>query len=630
MDADRDLIFGLLAERNGLIDRDRLVAAIRAFAGDRGRSLADRLVEDGAIDGDDRAVVEAMVGRHLNRHGGDPSRGLDAIPGGRAARRRLAAKARPGDEGGVGLFSGAGRRAMIRLGRRAGEHRVALAAVALLAISTGLLAFERARVGLERRRAEAVHAFLTAELLGRAAPEDNPAGDRVTLLSLVDRAAEAVEAEGSRPRDPGVEGPIRAVIGRAYADLGRADEARPQLERALVCRSRAGVGGDAERLAMMDELAWVIYRQGEVMEARARGSALLKEVQEVLGPDHEVTLDVAGHVAEMNAPAPASLPLFRWTIAGRTRLHGPEDPRTLREVARYAWALTHGMGADKGGLAEGLALYESRREVVRRVLGPDDPEAYWWEVGRGGALGRAGRSAEARALLAPLRDRLAATFGPDHLILAAAAEAQAAAEERLGDLEAAAAGYAEALAIRRRHVGEDSGALLGLHCRLARVCLARGEARAAAEHAAAVIRRHDQFKAMAAAAAPGSPDRLDEAGVAVLARVLDGRADPLSCRSLIGQLRQLLDSYLGEGDWFRRHIGCLEGEAWCQMAWTTEHPADVLAAGREMVEVALEALESDPATPRRILEQDRARLIRSREAAAEYTSATPAGADQPS
>ena len=42
--ADRDLLFGLLALQNGLIDQGQLVAAFQAWTRDKARPLADHLV----------------------------------------------------------------------------------------------------------------------------------------------------------------------------------------------------------------------------------------------------------------------------------------------------------------------------------------------------------------------------------------------------------------------------------------------------------------------------------------------------------------------------------------------------------------------------------------------------------
>ena len=61
--ADRNLLFGLLALQNGLINQGQLVAAFQAWTLDKARALADHLVGRGDLDADDRAAVEALVAR---------------------------------------------------------------------------------------------------------------------------------------------------------------------------------------------------------------------------------------------------------------------------------------------------------------------------------------------------------------------------------------------------------------------------------------------------------------------------------------------------------------------------------------------------------------------------------------
>jgi serine/threonine protein kinase/tetratricopeptide (TPR) repeat protein len=88
--AESNLLFGLLALQNGLIDQDQLVAAFRAWTRDRSRALADYLAARGDLDADQRAGVEAMVGLHIKKHG-DAGRSLAALPAGRSTRESLAA-----------------------------------------------------------------------------------------------------------------------------------------------------------------------------------------------------------------------------------------------------------------------------------------------------------------------------------------------------------------------------------------------------------------------------------------------------------------------------------------------------------------------------------------------------------
>jgi len=86
---ERNLLFGLLALQNGLINQGQLVAAFQAWTLDKARQLADLLVTRCDLDADQRAAVEVLVGLHLRKHGGDAEKSLAAIPAGRATREGL-------------------------------------------------------------------------------------------------------------------------------------------------------------------------------------------------------------------------------------------------------------------------------------------------------------------------------------------------------------------------------------------------------------------------------------------------------------------------------------------------------------------------------------------------------------
>src|SRR5207245_1877651 len=76
VDADRNLLFGILALQMDFITRDDLVAAMNAWVLDKRRSLGQVLQERGAIDGQTLDVLEALVRRHLELHGDDAGRSL--------------------------------------------------------------------------------------------------------------------------------------------------------------------------------------------------------------------------------------------------------------------------------------------------------------------------------------------------------------------------------------------------------------------------------------------------------------------------------------------------------------------------------------------------------------------------
>src|SRR5262245_58292625 len=98
MTADGHLLFGLLALQNGLIDQNQPFAALHAWTRDKSRPLAQHLIARGDLDAEQRAGVEAMVGLHLRKHGGDVEKSLAAVPADRAARASLARLGEPESE----------------------------------------------------------------------------------------------------------------------------------------------------------------------------------------------------------------------------------------------------------------------------------------------------------------------------------------------------------------------------------------------------------------------------------------------------------------------------------------------------------------------------------------------------
>jgi eukaryotic-like serine/threonine-protein kinase len=79
MSAASELLFGLLALQNGLIDQVQLVTAFQAWALDKTRCLADHLCAAGSLDAADRAGIEVMRALHLKRHQGDTEESLASL-----------------------------------------------------------------------------------------------------------------------------------------------------------------------------------------------------------------------------------------------------------------------------------------------------------------------------------------------------------------------------------------------------------------------------------------------------------------------------------------------------------------------------------------------------------------------
>src|SRR5262249_14985718 len=78
-DAPRDLLLGLLASQNGMVSKAQLVTAFAAWTVTPGRSMADLLVEQNALDPDGRDLLLGLTQRHLRAHGDDPEKSLAAL-----------------------------------------------------------------------------------------------------------------------------------------------------------------------------------------------------------------------------------------------------------------------------------------------------------------------------------------------------------------------------------------------------------------------------------------------------------------------------------------------------------------------------------------------------------------------
>ena len=71
-DPARDMLFGLLALQNGLVEQDELILAFRAWTRDKSRPIAEILAAKGVIDIDDRALLERPARRWQAHHGPRP------------------------------------------------------------------------------------------------------------------------------------------------------------------------------------------------------------------------------------------------------------------------------------------------------------------------------------------------------------------------------------------------------------------------------------------------------------------------------------------------------------------------------------------------------------------------------
>jgi serine/threonine-protein kinase len=89
-DTDHNLLFGVLALQADFIDNETFVRACALWAADKGRPLAQVLVDQGWLSSEDRADVERLLARKLSKHCGDVQASLAEAVGGSPATTSLA------------------------------------------------------------------------------------------------------------------------------------------------------------------------------------------------------------------------------------------------------------------------------------------------------------------------------------------------------------------------------------------------------------------------------------------------------------------------------------------------------------------------------------------------------------
>jgi serine/threonine-protein kinase len=87
--SDINLLFGILALQMDFITRDDLIAAMHSWVLDKKRGLGEILVEQHALEEDERSLLEPLVRKHLENHGDDPEQSLIAVSGARPVRQDL-------------------------------------------------------------------------------------------------------------------------------------------------------------------------------------------------------------------------------------------------------------------------------------------------------------------------------------------------------------------------------------------------------------------------------------------------------------------------------------------------------------------------------------------------------------
>jgi tetratricopeptide (TPR) repeat protein len=291
-----------------------------------------------------------------------------------------------------------------------------------------------------------------------------------------------VGADGSPPEGAEVEASylldqlaiFRLTVLAAYW------QARPLFERALAIREKV-LGPEHPDTAMsLNNLASLLYEQGDLAGARPLYERALAIRQKVLGSDHARTassLDNLASLLQAQGDDAVARPLYERALAIREKVLGQEHPDMAMSLSNLASLLQA-----QGDLAGARRLYGRALALYEKALGSEHPDTAMSLNNLASLLYEQGDLAGAR----PLYERALAirqkVLGPDHARTASSLDNLASLLQAQGDDAVARPLFERALAIREEVLGpEHPDTAMSLN-NLASLLQARGDLAGARPH----------------------------------------------------------------------------------------------------------------------------------------------------
>ena len=297
-----------------------------------------------------------------------------------------------------------------RLAKAVVERDKAIAAERQTSVERDKAVAERDKAIAAESKSQAINEFLTQDLLTQAEPANNDVEDHVTLLEVLDRAAEKV---GQRFADqPELQSALRQTIAITYHGLASWEKAEAQ-RRALLDAARKRDPQSSEAYVAQGDLAHILGHRGRFdAEVTKMAETAAEGLARTLGPDHPSNLTALDYLAAAYLDAgklSEAIALFERVRDARIAKLGPDHPDTLTTLNNLALAYR-----DAGKLPEAIALLERVRDAQIAKLGPDHPDTLTTLNNLANAYQDARRLPEAIALLERVRDAQIAKLGPDH------------------------------------------------------------------------------------------------------------------------------------------------------------------------------------------------------------------------
>lgn len=426
--------------------------------------------------------------------------------------------------------------AMYRLRKVARRHRAAIVGVAVL-VATLTAAVGGLTYGLVESSRQTARWREIARLNRSMLTALDPAvaqGLDPKLLTLVLAEAEAELAHSSP--DPIVEAEIRSAIGLAQSATGNFEGALEQFRRERALRLAAGArAGDAAIRAIDNAEGHALVELGRLDEARAA-------LDRALAGDDLVSANARHNLAALaraRGDLESAEELLRGAVARKKALSDAPRMSILESEQELALVL-----AERGRYADAEPIARGLYSAKLSLLGPQHPSVLRAANNLGECLLATGQAGEARAMLEGAVGPLAAVLGPTHEDTLSARNNLAAALLELGEFDRAVGLYRENRDAFAARAGPDDARTVLASSNLAQ-CLALGGAVEEAER---------EFKAVTAASirALGPTSRITLANDANYAAFLTERERWAEAVVVLERAAPLIERELG-----RAHPQCL-------------------------------------------------------------------------
>lgn len=264
--------------------------------------------------------------------------------------------------------------ARYRTGKFIKRHAVAVAATsaavlaAVVAVSLftyGLSQAKRA-AELEAEKSAQVTAFLMG--LFEASDPSEALGESVSARQLLDRGAAQAESLSARPM---LQSQMFDTLGEIYRELGRYEQAKPLLERAVAIRRQRAGEPDPDLARSLNGLGELLFDEADYAGAEAVLTEALALQRAVFGEEHvEVAelLNDLGRVADARADFDTAERHYRQALAIREAEYGREHPdvaTSLNNLGVLLWR--------KRAYDEAEAMHREALAMRRRLFGEVHP-----------------------------------------------------------------------------------------------------------------------------------------------------------------------------------------------------------------------------------------------------------------